>query len=379
MEGWPFIPQRGIKEKYEWLTEVIRTKSSEQRISLRPVPRVKIEQTFQLRGPEGYAASELAKQYGKTGEMIIPLWSDLLPLSNLSQGAVSLSVGFDDARFIEGQYVYIIGLDNRFEFKQIETLTNNSIYLTSALEMSYGECHVVPALTGLMSSDWSMTKRSDLYLIGKCEFYISQEIPNSPANPFPSYLGLTVLTSRPILEGSKTDKHRREAIEFDSVAGPISYQTEYADPISDGTIMWSLDTRQQIKELRNWFYVLKGKMTSFYMPRWVNEFQASRPISSGTAYVYIERNPALDHTYVGPVCIVKRDGSLVFAEIQMISNVNEDEDSLLMTTTFNDTIPLNDIEMVCKLVEMRLNTDTIEFSYTESNGADVKASVIEVT
>ena len=91
---WPFAPEEGSTDTIQFLTDVLRTYSAEQRIKLRRNPRRKMDYSHLLSQEQLTEAKLKARRYGQTQTMFVPVWSNQKIFSDL--GAADTVLDFQD-------------------------------------------------------------------------------------------------------------------------------------------------------------------------------------------------------------------------------------------------------------------------------------------
>jgi hypothetical protein len=378
MNVWPFPPQRELKERTEWKTDVIRCRAAEQRICLRPVPRTTIDLDFQFLPGEIEAATDMARSWG-ADEFLLPFWQDLAKVGMVASGAQTIYFDTSGKRFQAGGYAFIMGSDGKYEVVQITTVNPTSIELADPyVVLGFAGAIVAPAYPARFKKPLGFRKYAADYFTGSAEFILVGDQGVAGANPFPTFKNAYVMTDRPLVTGSSNESQTREFSGFDNIAGPLFYSKSYTYAVGTFNMTWSFDTDAQLQVFRQWMQVVKGKQGSFYAPRWTRDFVPSQPILAADTTITVSANGFRKNAYTGPVCLVKTTGQLLFLEIDSVLNTGGGEEQLQLTAAVGEDLALADIEMITRMPRVRFNSDTVEYAYNTGGSVDVRLPVMEV-
>lgn len=375
---WPFPPQRQLKERTEWKTEVLRARSAEQRICLRNTPRTSIEYSFQLLPQEIEAATVMARQWG-IDEFLLPFWHELTHMGTIPSGTEVLNLDTTLHRYKPGGSVFIIGGDGKYEVATIAAVTASTLELAEPfVVLGYAGAVVMPCFPARVKSPLRFGKYAAEYFTAENEFVLTEDLNVPPNNPFPTFNGSYVLTDRPLAQGAVNESHTREFEGFPNLAGPLFYSATYTYAVGTSTISWSFDTTAQVWSFRAWMSHVKGKQGSFFMPRWTRDFILEGDVLASDAFLVLKNNAFLEDTYTGPICVHMRDGTQSYHVIESWEYYGAGQRQANLSQATGVAISANEVEMVTRMPRMRFNSDAIEYSYGDGGVVDVRLPVMEV-
>ena len=127
MQVWPFKPILGITESLEWLTDVLRAKSSEQRIALRSAPR----RQFQLRHLLRDNAYSSARAMVRTASVfLVPDWVQIARPGSIVLGtSVDVVVDISCIDIEAGDRAILWTSDDDWEQVEVEAITSSGLTL----------------------------------------------------------------------------------------------------------------------------------------------------------------------------------------------------------------------------------------------------------
>lgn len=375
---WPFVPQRRFKERMEWRTEILRSKSAEQRICLRNLPRTSIELDYQLLPQEIEAATVMARQWG-ADEFLLPFWHEHDYVGNLPTSTTVINITTSYRRYKVGGSLFIMGSNGSYEVATISAVGGSAVTLTApGVVTGYTGAVVMPCFPVYVKTPFSFRKYAADYHTASAEFISADDFEISSSNNYPSFNSSYVMTDRPIIAGNAVENHTREFDVFSNIAGPLFYSKPYDYPISSNSMFWSFNTTMDLWAFREWMYTVKGKQQSFYYPRWTRDFISELDISSSDDFIVVSENESLEDTYTGAICIVENDGTQTYAIIESWEIYGAGQRQANLSATIGADIMSSDIELICRMPKMRFNSDIIELDYLDGGVVDVRLPFMEV-
>lgn len=375
---WYFPPQRSMKERLLWLTDVIRCRSAEQRIATRNTPRTELSFNYQFDENQVHIAQEISKVYGAS-TIKVPFWHELTAVAKLETGQTEVNIRTVGKRYVEGSYAFVIDGSNRFELVKVKSISSNRLTFESpGILYGYVNCHIMPCHVGHFNSSFNYEKFPAHYNTGEASFIFEQDFGIGNGNPFPSYLDSYVVTDRPIVDGSINDSSEREYTGFDSISGPIYYSEDYTYSISSSSLVWSFDSFEASLALRKWFNLVKGKQGSFYCARFTRDFTAQGGIATGDSAIVAHTRTRTLSNYVGPICVLLKTGQQYFFNVTAIESANSAMQRLILAQDSTVNIPAQSIELISVMTRMRLNSDIVEFNFKSGGSVDIRLPIMEV-
>jgi hypothetical protein len=377
MSLWPFVPQAEMSEKQEWKTEVLEAYSSEQRLSLRPIPRTYLTMSFQLVDTQLEHAYELALLH-TTDEIDCPLWIDYLRVNGLKTSDTSIAVDTQSGRFVVGQKALVLGDDNTYEEVTLDSNTGSSLgFSTTPLTKGYDYAIIVPIFPSIMVKSPTFTKGNHQTTVCKAVFAFDADFGIAENNTFPVFDGTYIMSDRAVASSVSNEVSQKSKV-FPNISGKIVKQTRSNLIRTTDKLQWSFDNYLDSYPTRQWIHSTRGRQKSFYLPKWTNDFIPTRDIVNTETFIYVKRNLNLENSFSGPILVVLNDGTLHPFIVTSLVLFNATELRLEVGTTGIDVM-LSDIELICRMPKNRLSQDVINFRRTNSGGFELGLKTIEVT
>lgn len=381
MELWPFIPQRGLTESLEWLTDVIRCKAGEDRVALRHLPR----QTFQARcflDPEEYGRAK-AFSRSQSQEFLMPMWPLCHNVGNLLWGAVSIAGEFDP-RFFSGQVV-IWEDSSKWEVANVESVDGSALTLVSELSRGYTNAALAPVqVVRFAQAPDFRVGTSDIKEVDLRTLSIGALQLTSSAEPV-IYRGLHVLMDDNILVSQLRERHFREVDETDNRTGIIAAKEVYSNAETATVMSWHPLTRAELYVTLEWIHTRKGRRHAFWYRSHNADFLPlsalgpnTTPGESGTDYIEVERVDTLADLVPFDILIERTDGARRFYRVQATREPSSGRTALVLAGNAGPQWTLPEIARISFLVCVRFDADRIEIRHTVGGAATVSVPVVEV-
>lgn len=143
---WPFRPQRGMQETWEWKTEVQEAwDRTETRLALRDVPRISLRCTYLL---EQERAAQLDMLLYEMPGMVfaLPAWERQTAVSDVQAGAESISCDLNATPWQAGDSLIIWQDERRNELARVAAVGNSALALEAPVSRTYRNALVMPCM-----------------------------------------------------------------------------------------------------------------------------------------------------------------------------------------------------------------------------------------
>lgn len=375
---WPFPPQVQLKERTIWKTEVIRSRAAEQRLALRNIARTEIEYKFQLLPQEIEAATALARRLG-ADEFLLPFWHELEKVGTIARGALSIPITTTGSRYKVGERVFLMGNNNEYEVATISEISATALTLRNpGIVIGFEGTVVMPCYPVRVKNPFKFKKFAGDYFTSTMEFISTSGFGVPQAINSPLFSDNYVMTYRPTISGNTTEVHTREFEALSNISGPLHYSTSYNYPISTSSVNWSFTTKEELYTFNKWMQYIKGKLTSFYTPRWTRDFIISENAIGSNNFMITDENKTLLDSYLGPICIVANNGDLFYNTVTGWTYESISKYRMELLTPVGFSFNINTIEMITRMTRVRFNSDVIEYEYQSGGNVNVRLPIIEV-
>ena len=378
---WPFVPLMNISETLEHLSNVLITRTTEQRLQLRHEPRQTFTYVNQLDNHE-FAKAKMFAQINAATSVYAPVWLEAVRLGGV--GALEEELFFDtsygDWR-AEHDVLIWQSYDN-YKIMQVQEVTPSSIVLTSSASVDFSQPFVIP-LRECATKQGYQFERTTLWARVTCVFSVldNAQLIEDDATSLPGYSvyqNLIVVPAPPYEAAQVAESILRPTVYFDNGFGlQIGEATRTVNDA--GQIMTFLDNLgPELWSRRLFLHWIRGKQVPFWYPTYNKDLDLVNPITSADTFITVRSiTPNTPH-YVGKhIMILLKNGTKYFRQITAAS-VQIDGDRLNITA-IGENISLAAINLVCFLTKVRSNTDSFTFSMATPNMVAMTMPVLEVT
>lgn len=395
---WPYAPEVGYTETYEFFTEVLRPYSAEQRLSLRKEPRLTLEANHLL-SQQQYAQAKLkARRYGQTSSMQIPVWGSQKKFNNLTSGQTVLDFGDDSLLYYQynkNENVIIWKNWDNYLVRGIASTTPDSLTLDSALGVNYDYAFVMPLRTGInfkgfsstedspnqtyMTSSFTLTEPDETYLYLLYNIYTLDDIyatENIYERPFENpYNDKYVQETAPYRLSSVQDSILEPVQVIDNGFGPLVSEAQFNYINNIQSVEFYFQSQQEkAKNIRDLFSTVKGKLKTWYLPTYNDDVVLISGTYTGTTIDIEDYGVATD--YVGRDIMIKEtDGTLTYRNVSSATDITSG-----IELTLDSSVNINsaNVDQVCFLNLVRFDTDSFQITHNHAGSGTLRANVIEV-
>jgi hypothetical protein len=274
-----FDPQEGFNETFEWLTDIIpKQDGSEQRISVRNIPRQTIDHVYLSDDPTILATMENTLYNRLPNQIALPYWKDFVSLTAIvTAGSAVLPVTTTTNRdFRVGLSLAIFDRDTGlFEVGTILSIATNQITLTSPLLQTWAAgLEVLPVLIGFVDTKHTQER------FPKDVASLALSFESVTNKDFSDTAGFAVYKSTPVYDDPLL-------LESDTFSRDFDYGVEtFQNPVGrDHQDTWrngpgttwkrfiaSFKTLAEYTSLRNFIHSRRGRQVAFYIPTRQQDF-----------------------------------------------------------------------------------------------------------
>ncbi|MCC5989495.1 MAG: hypothetical protein JJT95_17635 [Pararhodobacter sp.] len=376
---WPFLAAQEITEVLEWRTDVLQARAGEQRIALRPRPREIVTFRHRLDALGMARAAELARA-AFAGDWHVPLWHlALQPGGDLAQGATEILLDTELSDFRGGGLAAIAVDGGAAVPVEIANVWPDRLILAEPMVVQLPSptvaglrITVAPVRAGILTSAVGIARRrqSDGKVTAS---FLLRDASDLTAPVLPAYLGRPVQTDPSLLRRPLAASLRRGVEYVDNGFGPVAVEP-MRDVFERGeTITLKAQGPIARHALRRWFWSLRGRQASFWLPTWGRELQLRAAMTSGSVLMRVAPVAKLA-AYVGRPIMLEMPGALRFRTINAAIEDGPDH-RLTLSSNLGEPVPLT--TKVHFLTAMRANADRFEIRHG-AVASEVTLPVIEV-
>lgn len=378
---WPYRPQVGMTEYIEFLTDVFQTRTTEQRLALREIPRQSFDVNHILKTAQ-FARSRQIARNNAGQEIYIPVWPEHVNLPGLIDSAETV-LTFDtttgDWRGA-GALVIVWKSDENYVVREIDSMNDTSITLTASLGSDFYWPVVVPLRSGFTPEGFNIrrdTTYSELQAVLRVNPDDCVDLSGDYVSDYPQYNSLDVVTERTLLITSINEKIIRVSEYADSDLGIILTENEKNYVDFGKTIAFQEERPAGLWRRRLWLHALRGRQKTFWLPTFNDDFSLASSYSSGAATITVVSIGETGLYTDRHIMILLNDGNRYMRKINSASGAG-DNDVLTLSSSIADSFVLADIDLFCFISLVRLDADRIQIDHAFAGDSNVIIPVIEV-
>lgn len=382
MQFWPFIPQIEVTETLEWLTDILPTKTGEQRICLRQDPR----QGLQFRHfwtPQQFSKAQTLAAGSGSSEIRVPLWQYNVEAGAIPAGATALTFDTTTGEYFSGALLVVWDADDKWEVAVTEEVTPSGVILSAPLTNSYTRAVVAPVKAFWFNQAMDAT-RGATEVVRAAVYFLSTDastLPGGMANPYPQVAGHDVLTDQPALVGTIQDRLARQVEWVDPGLG-IRHAVAVRDYVDSSFQMgWDLLTREDLWRLRHWLYSRRGRQVGFWLPTWNEDLVLASSISSASATQFTVKSigaAAPEWQTIHPGRRIRfrlTNGGVYYRQIQSVITGPAGTEQINIFGTIGFTATPSQVLGIDFLDFARLDADRVEIKHRAAKGASLLVPV----
>lgn len=373
---WPYVPTGDITEVVEWRTDVIRTKSAEQRIQTRPLPR----RTWYFNHVWSQDRASAAKALLRTAShFYVPDWTRRIYAGPVAAGT-SISIAADTIGAMVGQHVALIADERRAEVCEIESVSPGEIVL-SEVETARS-APVYYADKASIAAQLQLSRGAGQHVLGEIVF-TSDVIADIGATDRPQYRGHDIITEPIVIGASEIDETVSWPVE--TIDGEIGLSAALKDRrLADDrtTMRWLARTPAEKMALKRWIFSRRGKLRAFWRSTWARDLVAASGIASSSTSLTVFLPTGAQQIESVPFDI-EINGHGLYRRRVLSAAFGADLGGrrtivLTLDASLGVTHSASDLGRISFLRCLRLDTDRIEFLHVIGGVMEVAAPCIEV-
>lgn len=390
--AFALCPERPIKEGLEFKTDIIESfNGSEHRIRGRRLPRQQFEYKYILKDDQArsWALNAAAGHHGRG--FAVPVFSMMRRLTaDISAGVTVVPVDTTNADFREPttwtSELIVLWRDwDDFEVLQTSTggvaASNITVDRPTIGAHLASETFVIP-MQVMYSRDpieWEESRNNVLFLsIG----WLSESVADlGDLSSLPTHDGLPVLSGLNFMDNRLQGKVTRKYDMIDQESGVFEVLfgrtiTEYST-----TKGFEPKTDADCWLMRQILYGLNGKQTTFFLPSFRNDFQATGTIGASATDIEVELvgyDRLIDTADpYGDIMVELMDGTQIFRNITGSAS-DGITDTITLNASLGQEVTIANTRFFSYLYRVRLNVDTVEIEHSRLSNMTVRVPLAGV-
>lgn len=369
MANWMFKPLSDFSQSLEWLTDVLRTKTTEQRIALRSYPRISFSFSHKLDRPNYQKANSILM----TDILCqIPDWSMRFNVTVSSGTNVNINVGPNHI-FSVGNSVVLWTNDNDYDIVTVTAVSGSTITVDAvAVTGSYILMLVVEAY---VSGGLTSSPDENQYASVSLEAFVNGTISYGTYTPN-TYLSTPIFPFAAIIDGNLSERVTWPDESIDNDYGLVKRFKKHDKADSKISIQVLIDDTNVLNVLR-WLQLMIGKLNTFYFSSKHNDFTVTKSeLSSSNSVTVFGTFQYLD---ISNLQITFADKTISTYAISNKSagplTNNVPTTVITFTSTLGKAFNVNDDLKISKYYLLRHDTDRIELNHGAKDSNLISISI----
>ncbi|PSJ55812.1 hypothetical protein C7I85_26365 [Mesorhizobium soli] len=378
-ETWPFRARFPLAETLEWMTEVLGSRTGEQRLALRSAPRQSFSYSVRLSIADYARGAAFARR--RVGTVIgVPVWAEGIDLAvDIAATASILPVDTTAGDWRVNGGVMIWERSDKFVVARITSVSPDSLELLAPIGLDFQKPAIIPLRFALVPEGFSVDRNTTYSDVGT-KFLVTDNIDLAAAyvSTYPKYQGLDVVTEAPLLVANVSDSIVRSMELNDNGFGPIVVETLRSYVDFGQTVSFMESRPSGVWKRRKWLHSLRGKQKPFWLPTFNQDIllQANIGAAATTALVRSIGHPS---SYIGRhVMILLKDGTRLQRQITNAGASDGGNDTIVISSSLGKSAAPADVALFCFISRVRLNSDSVSIDHKYIDASVVNIPVIEV-
>jgi len=368
-----FCPEVEITEVLEWLTDILTPVDgigSEQRISVRQVPRQSFTFSISLKTEQEQSRFEAAMFGWQKRYFGLPIWTErVIHTGDIDADDETITVDTTNADFRDDSYAIIWKSLTEYEAVKITVATAGSLTLESPVVNNYtGTKFILPCRIVQVTAPVRKSNPVASVMIAEINFAVKDNVLLTGYVPEETYKDLPVL-----LVGSKQFGGTPKESESDSDSFLQDYESGDFDYLSDSEFnmisqKWGFvnTTREQCWNFRLFLHSLYGRQGTFWSPTYKKDLEQADTIGAADTDFQIENIKLAENMTFNSLrthlAFIFLSGTVLYREITGIVESDDDIEIISIDSALGVQVEPGEC-MISFLDSCRLATDSVRLDW----------------
>ncbi len=358
----PFMPQRSHKETLEWSTEIIATRSNEQRIMRRKSPRQKLDYNYILDGSQYATARGLSETFA-AGSVGVPIWAEVSEVRNVLVGDTVIPADTSLATYeIDGSAIVWADYQN-FAVVKVQSFDGASITIQEPIAKAFTFGYLAPVRVGRPQRGFSFQRTSSEYTRMSSSIRILDNYEISSAAISESYRTRPVYTATRLLVGAASEsiERRVKIIDADGGAPPEIVQL---DNKFDNSFVLSVhtDSQQEAFDFKQFLQVMAGRLKTMWIHSNNDDLTIAEDVTQAATSITVQQIGYPQYYGVTDIRILLKSGDIFYRRLTSGSSGNASQEVLSMDSSLGQLVTPSDVEKISFMHHVRFDTDKIQLN-----------------
>lgn len=372
---WPFSPQQGYSEGLEWLTDVMRSKTSEQRVAMRDAPRQSFDYRYifddhQVSRARAMAVGWAQRQFG------LPVWNEAAYVGTVQAGVTTLTVDTTAADYRAGDALLVWTSDNDFEAIVVNEIRPNEVDVALPVSKTYNGAFIMP-MRYARSTEMSIIRSGNAYGKVRTQFTVVANKNLGASIGLPTYKDLPVLTDVMIDVGGYEEKIVKEVSVLDNKMAAAVMDSMFNSTDQYFMVSWDLKSKEEVWRVRRFLHSLRGKQKPFWLPTQTRDMTLTAAVDPSATGIKVKKFGGSLFYHTKDIQILQADCTRTFHSVEGIADDGLDE-NLTLSSSAGITVAVAQNPKISFMYKVRLDVDRVEINYQTSSHVTIRVPVKEV-
>ena len=365
-----YCPKPQIRELLEWLTDIIAgTDGSEQRSSVRQVPRQSFGLDIVLRNTTDQARFDAALFGWQKRSWGVPVWPELvIHTGAIAADDMTIAVDTTNADFRDDSYALIWKSLTEYEAVRIETKSDSLLTLETAVQNTWtGRKLIMPLRIAQIVSAVKKSNLGPVHAGSSLLFAVKDNVLVTGYSPDQTYKDLPVLTESAVMGRVKKDTDSSsDSFSQDYKSGDFDFFSDSDFNIISQNWGFYNNTRAVCWGFRQFLHSLYGMQGLCWAPTYKPDVTATETIGAADTSFRIENiklavNMGLNDLRTD-LAFIFTDGTILPREITGIVESDDDEEIISIDSALGVEVAVGGCR-ICFLDKVRLASDAVTINW----------------
>lgn len=381
-EGFIFSykPSINYTENIEFLTDVIKTKTSEQRICLRKNARVIFDFDVYFNESDFREIKAITRSIDKK-TFVYPDWVSGTSVGDVSGSDTEIYFDTTEGSYVVGNLLAIVSGEGYIRTAKALEIYSDRIVLENNLGEDLLNAKIYPAFLVFIKDGLNIRRNVNSINFGTLSLQSILNFDYSSSLSYPTYRTYPVLLGcNPIL-GGISDTILQPMDVFDNGSSNPEFEYNIYDLSRTFTLNFTVNGNKERATLKKLIHTMKGRYKTFWIPSYHNDFTLAANIGISATTISVN---AFGYGYyyrqgeTADFVIEMNNGTYYYNRITA-STKDVDIEVFTLQSAFGATILMTNVKRIMFLHRVRFDSDNIQLRHLTGNITQCSTVVREVS
>ncbi|MFA5409953.1 MAG: hypothetical protein WC343_14360, partial [Bacilli bacterium] len=375
---WLWKPEGDYTEELRWNTNILQTRSGEQRISFLEAPRQAFNYEF-FRPPTEIAEIKAAVDDRCHGIWGVPVWKEhAVVTATVGSSAINFDTSYAD--YQEEGWAILWESPEKAAAVYITTVRVDGIDIDPVLGESFENAWIMPMQRAYTPEGIEFTRSEGTWTRFTGQFLCIDNVDLATTSTYPQYRSHDVLTDGNYVIGNMSERIMRPIAQIDNGQGPITViatqdYTNFARSLGTSTT-----TKAALWAWRQWLHARRGRWKPFWLPTRNQDFVLAATITALTTDIEITGGAMFARHNVFPCdfMMTLTNGNTYYRRILTATTAPGGNTTMSIDSALGVEVAASAISQWCLMDLVRLNSDEITLEHSNPYNMETNIPVMRV-